>query len=367
MSKASLWMAGCFGSKSEETSAIRRTPMPSHHIFAKTGRRWQRWFSVLRYIKRGRHNETHIEIPDVIVTHNRFVFDVIARSVDINGKEKKVLKRALLDTGSDLNLISASAFDGLMMNFSPFRKDIHTLAGRTAIAGHTRIAWSTIGSSPPNSSAKLHWDRFYVLASTENAAFDMILGHEWIFNNFAASTTRNVQIAVIADDQEHLVPLPKTLFDTSASLSVITNTKAVATLGRASRTPTVIHRSSLGSLTTASCVTLRCRYDGGLQSFQETFHIIDDTEKLHGYDAILRGSIAIKPPCASGQDSVPGAYPILLSPPGKSGKEDRKQREAELRRKETSYQEQVKRQREQVKRQLDGAKSAVTAGGGGRR
>jgi hypothetical protein len=176
-----------------------------------------------------------------------------------------------------------------------------------------------------------------------------------------------VQIAVIADGQEHLVPLPKTLFDNSASLSIITNTKALATLGSSHQTPTVVHRSSLGSLTTASCITLPCRYDGGLQSFQETFYIVEDRDKLQGYDAILRGSIAIKPPGARGQDSIPRAYPILLSPPGKSGKEDRKQREAELRRKEISYQEQVKRQREQVKRQLDGAKSAVSAGGGGRR
>lgn len=110
--------------------------------------------------------------------HNPFIFDILARSIGVDGKEKKILKRALLDRGSDVNLVSAGTYEDIGTILKPSRHDIHTLAGTTSIVGETIVGWSFMSAEPTKVLTSLHRDKFYVLGHTENAAFDIILGHQ---------------------------------------------------------------------------------------------------------------------------------------------------------------------------------------------
>lgn len=164
-----------------------------------------------------------------------------------------------------------------------------------------------------------------------------------------------MQIAVIADNQDNLVPVPRTLYDPSQPHSLISKTKALATLGRINAcSPNVVLQprdSSQGShaLSSSATITLRWRYEHGLQSFQETFWIIDSAT-VGGFDAILRGNIDVTP----AEGALPQANPIYMGTPGRGGRSEREKREDEKRRKEREYREAVERQREKVRAQLDG-------------
>ena len=119
-------------------------------------------------------------------------------------------------------------------------------------------------------------------------------------------------------------------------------------------------------MTCTSSITLRWRYEHGLQSFQETFYIVAD-EQLQGHDAVLRGSISVKPAAVDGSQAIARANPILMGSHGHAGKDERKKREEDTKVKERSYKEEVARQTEQVRRQLDGGKGGAGGGGGVRR
>lgn len=91
------------------------------------------------------------------------------------------MKRILLDTGSDLNLISTSAYQDVKSPIRRTQHSVRSLAGQTPIIGETTLSWSFLVTSGSN-SVKIppQTERFSVLASTESAAFDCILGHGWI-------------------------------------------------------------------------------------------------------------------------------------------------------------------------------------------
>lgn len=159
-----------------------------------------------------------------------------------------------------------------------------------------------------------------------------------------------------------MVSLPNTLYDISATLSLISRSKADATLGSILPSPTVSHKTAFDDLVTSkSTITLRWRYEHGTQAFQELFHIIED-ESLNGYDAVLRGTIAVNPPSLD-EPSLPSAHPIYLGQPGRGGKAEREKREQDLKHREKAYKEEVAKQREQLRKQLDGGKGAGGAGG----
>lgn len=89
------------------------------------------------------------------------------------------MKRILLDTGSDLNLISNTAYREVNSPIRRTQHSVRSLAGQTSIIGETALSWVFLVSKnlveiPPQR------DNFSVLASAEPAAFDCILGHPWI-------------------------------------------------------------------------------------------------------------------------------------------------------------------------------------------
>ncbi|ETN41233.1 uncharacterized protein HMPREF1541_03168 [Cyphellophora europaea CBS 101466] len=202
----------------------------------------------------------------------------------------------------------------------------------------------------------------------------------------ADNTRAPVHIAVIADDHDHMVDLPLTLYDPSLTRSLISKSKAFATQGRispcsplsllitlnpasaagtadTSRTnrARASHREGFAArvpLTTSTTLTLRWRYAHGLQSFHEVFYVID-AASIHGFDAVLRGTINVTP--ADQAATLPLAHPLIfVSSLGRSSgsgskKTDRDRRDDEKKsRKEREYRAQVESQRREVRKALEG-------------
>ena len=115
--------------------------------------------------------------PDLKPHVNPFVFDINIHIID--QPLTKIMKRVLLDTGADLNIISFVAYRGLGAPLRTFHHSVYSLAGETAVVGEIYLTWNFLlaGVSSPNN---VHGARFFVLADTEMPAFDMILGHRWI-------------------------------------------------------------------------------------------------------------------------------------------------------------------------------------------
>jgi hypothetical protein len=215
----------------------------------------------------------------------------------------------------------------------------------------------------------------------------------WYLTYRIQALTKDAQIAVIADNQDHLVSLPNTIQDASLMHSLISKPKALATQGHIHRIPALTSPSTpiTPTLISASAITLRWRSSHALKSCQERFYIID-TLPL-GFDAIFRGNIddiaspslpipiaastaptSEQNPClglphprhASHPQPVPTANPIFSGNPGKSGRKDAELREEEKKRLQREYEVAVKRQREQIQLQLSGKGKGARSGGGGK-
>lgn len=122
-------------------------------------------------------------IPLLLGFPNPFTFDVNISTYSGD----RVMKRVLLDTGSDLNLISNTAYQDLGTQLDPISSTVQSLAGDCPIVGQTVLTWAFISVS--RSLKTLQHDDFFVLASSERTAFDCILGHRWIvqhLNTFLA-------------------------------------------------------------------------------------------------------------------------------------------------------------------------------------
>lgn len=113
---------------------------------------------------------------------NPFVFDINIRVQDVSsGKLRKVMKRVLLDTGSDLNLLSAPTHTDLNTRVRPQRCHVRSVGGQSAIVGETQLDWTFIRSnSAKNSDGAVFSDTFFILSRKETPLFDCILGRHWI-------------------------------------------------------------------------------------------------------------------------------------------------------------------------------------------
>jgi hypothetical protein len=116
-----------------------------------------------------------------------FIFDINVQVAKCgSGVPRKIMKRVLLDTGSDLNLISAAAHADLGTKIIPEECCVHSVAGESQIVGSTHLRWNFIPSeSQKRSDAKTFSDVFHVLSKHETPSFDCILGHGWLQENRA--------------------------------------------------------------------------------------------------------------------------------------------------------------------------------------
>ena len=158
-------------------------------------------------------------------------------------------------------------------------------------------------------------------------------------------------IAVIADNEEHLVHLPNTTRDANLDKSLITRRKAFQTNGRIKPVQPITFTTASGHCPTSSAtITLRWRYDAGLQSFQETFYVVEGCGQ---YDAILRKDIEA---LDDGEGAVPKAFPIQFGRHSKTDKEDRKNREAAREERDKQYERELEMQKAQLRKQMEGMK-----------
>ena len=123
--------------------------------------------------------------------------------------------------------------------------------------------------------------------------------------------------------------LPNTLYDSSLTHSLIPKSKAFATAGRiGTASPITLTDSHGHAFASSTTITLRSRYNAGLQSFQETFYVVDGCA---GYDALLRHDIETKP-----EDAHPlQAHPLKYQ--GHYGSQERRDKEARDREKQEKY------------------------------
>ena len=144
-----------------------------------------------------------------------------------------------------------------------------------------------------------------------------------------------VRISVIADDQEDAVKLSNTLYDGTLQKSRISKAKAVATSGSIRASPLVILADHTGQTHSSSAtISLRWYYDDGLQTFKETFYIVDKLPRpgpnAGEWDAILRTGVEPSP-----ADGPANAFPYMTVPPRRdSGAEQERRKQAEIRQKQ---------------------------------
>ena len=178
-------------------------------------------------------------------------------------------------------------------------------------------------------------------------------------------------IAVIADNQDHLVHLPQTVYDPTLSKSLICKHKAFATHGLIKPTNPITLTTGTGQcLTSSATITLRWRYDAALQSFQETFFIVDG---LGEHDAVLRSGIERLDPDARPEGPTTGevqgeghgdgdgkvlgnAFPFMIGKPGKPGQLAADQKNENKQQRDAEYLKQVDTQKRNMKKQLEALK-----------
>lgn len=111
-----------------------------------------------------------------------FVFDINIRMQHGRcGRLRRVMKRVLLDTGSDLSLISSAAHADLRTPIQRQKCKVQSVAGQSSIIGQTQLSWTFLRSCDPDATSLADFsDVFFVLSSTESPLFDCILGRHWI-------------------------------------------------------------------------------------------------------------------------------------------------------------------------------------------
>ena len=166
-----------------------------------------------------------------------------------------------------------------------------------------------------------------------------------------ASNT-NVRIFVIADDQEHAVKLPNTVYDNTLPRSLISKAKALDTHGPIlSNAPTTLTDHTGKRHTSTSTISLRWYYDNGLQTFEETFYVVDKLPRPDSdgteWDAMLRAGVDLTP-----EQSAPQALPYYAMPVDPKKEKELKEREARgLKKFEAEKEAQQKAIRDMVKQQ----------------
>ncbi|KAI1629345.1 hypothetical protein EDD37DRAFT_48195 [Exophiala viscosa] len=161
-----------------------------------------------------------------------------------------------------------------------------------------------------------------------------------------------VQICVIADDQEHAVKLPNTVYDGSLQKSLISKAKALTTGGPIQTRPTTTFIDHNGkTYTSASTICLRWYYESGMQTFQETFYVVDQSPRATGggeWDALLRAGVEPDPGQVPAQ-----AFPYGYAPRDPRRDEDqRKKDEKKLKQYEAEKEAQAARVRERLLKNL---------------
>ena len=209
-------------------------------------------------------------------------------------------------------------------------------------------------SSAPDPAGLEGTNGTYLHPHTEH----IIATHSWHLSCYPsdahtpqAAAATVTPIAVIADNEEHLVPLPNTVHDATLNRSIISKRKAFATNGRIKAVqPCTFTTTSGECFASSTTITLRWRYGAGLQSYQETFYLV---EGCASYDAILRKDIE---KLEDGEGGVGKAFPMQFGRPGKKGQDDKRSKEQVKGERDRQCEGEMEMQKAQLRKQMEGMK-----------
>jgi hypothetical protein len=160
------------------------------------------------------------------------------------------------------------------------------------------------------------------------------------------ASEKHVDIYVIADGREHEVRLFNSFLDSACRRSLICPAKARASRGTIrSLHPTTITDHTGITYTSTSTIELRWYYADSLQTFSETFHIVDNLP----VDAILR--FDAEPPASA---LTPQVHAILPAPK----KDPRRESEHKERvsKNQKDYEQQTKEQAKKIREAFEATK-----------
>lgn len=102
------------------------------------------------------------------------------------GRKRRITtsRRCLIDTGSDLNIITRRALQGLQSDVRPLSGYLNGAGGRAEIIGRTDLTWHLKRGCDPVRRRRLNRSNsFVVVDPTVPYKFDCILGEPWIQEN----------------------------------------------------------------------------------------------------------------------------------------------------------------------------------------
>ena len=117
----------------------------------------------------------------------------------------------------------------------------------------------------------------------------------------------------MANGQETIIKLNKAVRDEALQSSLISATKASATKGKVKPNTVTTFTDQHGKVYQSNgTITLRWYYENGMQTFEETFHIVDRLDRPNDggeWDVVLRRDIPPGP-----ERRMPQANPICYAP-----------------------------------------------------
>lgn len=113
-----------------------------------------------------------------------FIVDIFIETACPHGFERKLPtspRRCLIDTGSDLNIITYRALQGVLCDVEPFSGHLYGAGGSTCVIARTNLSWHFKRGCDPLRRRRLgRLDPFVVVDPATPYNFDCVLGRPWI-------------------------------------------------------------------------------------------------------------------------------------------------------------------------------------------
>ena len=126
------------------------------------------------------------ELPSIASSPTLFQFDIV---VHVNHRHqpcasRRVMRRVILDTGANMNMVSAAALRGIELPVGGEPCEIRSIAGSSRIIGQTDLRFHFLKDVETGGIESAFEEEFNLLDDNEQPLFDFILGQEWIARHF---------------------------------------------------------------------------------------------------------------------------------------------------------------------------------------
>lgn len=122
-------------------------------------------------------------------SNSLFMTNIFMRGICKQGSVEKTIvssRRCLLDTGSDLNIITRDALQGLLYEVLPTSGYVHSVGGRVKVLAVVKLDWHLKSRCYPTEGHDPDpLNRFAVIDSKIPHQFDCLLGWPWLQKHIA--------------------------------------------------------------------------------------------------------------------------------------------------------------------------------------